>query len=574
MADLLGIVLLLASFFISIQTVFGSATFSIRFVHFTNPGGLGSNGHCCDGRAGFCLTPCDHIFTTCLDHGTSWSRDANVCPHGKRQSSKITNQDSITFGRLMGGIRNPMTFRFDMWPGSVKIKVKVWDYDAVGLWDDVDYLQKTVSLTPSPSASTAEEELELVQSRTQLTVELKLFCDPHFYGPACAVYCSARDDYDGHYTCDPSTGHKDCHAGWTGEDCNLAFNECGSFPCQNGGLCIDDHNSFSCKCEVGYTGDRCEIDIDECASSPCENGGVCEDMVDGFVCVCDEGFGGTNCESQLPACYSSPCLNNGTCQDINGTHYNCTCMEGFSGDDCELQIFDTDALPPSGMEPRESFGMSVSAEGRLGESDEAAIKEWTKKKMTETGRISGDLVDVTVRMQPCTGDKGVLVTEIFILIHYPSHGMSLDDLEFSMGLINRALKFDFLYKRYDGQECNAGFISARKTTVENSWIADNWLVIALLAVGLVVLALVIAGVIFFKRRRQWQRGSHSEHAVTYDCIGNTSPGTSPIKHMTDDEITQSFGNALYFDPMDPNKESMDQRDSAFDEDDDIYQVVD
>jgi hypothetical protein len=62
--------------------------------------------------------------------------------------------------------------------------------------------------------------------------------------------------------------------------------------------------------------------------------------------------------------------------------------------------------------------------------------------------------------------------------------------------------------------------------------------------------------------------------VTYDCIGDISPDNSPAKHMTDDEITQSFGNALYFDPMDP-KVSIDAPDSAFDEEDeDIYQQVD
>jgi hypothetical protein len=61
----------------------------------------------------------------------------------------------------------------------------------------------------------------------------------------------------------------------------------------------------------------------------------------------------------------------------------------------------------------------------------------------------------------------LLSTEIFILIHFPAKALSLDDLEFAMGLINRALKFDFIYKRYEGKECNAGFISARKTTEEN-----------------------------------------------------------------------------------------------------------
>ena len=45
----------------------GKAYLSLRFVKFDNPGGEGSNGHCCDGRAFFCPSKCDHRFVVCLD---------------------------------------------------------------------------------------------------------------------------------------------------------------------------------------------------------------------------------------------------------------------------------------------------------------------------------------------------------------------------------------------------------------------------------------------------------------------------------------------------------------------------
>lgn len=37
------------------------------------------------------------------------------------------------------------------------------------------------------------------------------------------------------------------------------WDECASEPCQNGGLCQDGPNSFTCECIHNYTGDTCEI---------------------------------------------------------------------------------------------------------------------------------------------------------------------------------------------------------------------------------------------------------------------------------------------------------------------------
>ena len=36
-------------------------------------------------------------------------------------------------------------------------------------------------------------------------------------------------------------------------------NECVSDPCQNGGICIDQVNRYTCQCRAGTTGDHCEI---------------------------------------------------------------------------------------------------------------------------------------------------------------------------------------------------------------------------------------------------------------------------------------------------------------------------
>ena len=72
--------------------------------------------------------------------------------------------------------------------------------------------------------------------------------------------------------------------------------DCASSPCQNGGVCTDAVNSYSCACVAGYDGTNCETDVDECDQSPCDNGGTCTDAVNSYSCACVAGYDGTNCE--------------------------------------------------------------------------------------------------------------------------------------------------------------------------------------------------------------------------------------------------------------------------------------
>ena len=75
------------------------------------------------------------------------------------------------------------------------------------------------------------------------------------------------------------------------------IDDCASSPCQNGGICADGSNSYTCNCNVGYVGDDCETDADECASNPCLNNGKCTDGINSYTCDCVPGYTGDNCES-------------------------------------------------------------------------------------------------------------------------------------------------------------------------------------------------------------------------------------------------------------------------------------
>ena len=39
---------------------------------------------------------------------------------------------------------------------------------------------------------------------------------------------------------------------------SLDIDECGSDPCDNGAVCKDHVDEYSCDCVAGYTGDTCE----------------------------------------------------------------------------------------------------------------------------------------------------------------------------------------------------------------------------------------------------------------------------------------------------------------------------
>lgn len=52
----------------------------------------------------------------------------------------------------------------------------------------------------------------------RLKYRIRVRCDENYYGNKCNKLCVPRDDYFGHYRCEPS-GAQVCLDGWMGPDC-------------------------------------------------------------------------------------------------------------------------------------------------------------------------------------------------------------------------------------------------------------------------------------------------------------------------------------------------------------------
>ncbi|XP_037384509.1 coagulation factor VII [Talpa occidentalis] len=103
--------------------------------------------------------------------------------------------------------------------------------------------------------------------------------------------------------------------------------------------CREEHCSFEEAREIFRDTERTKQfwvsynDGDQCASNPCQNGGSCEDQLQSYLCFCPEDFEGRNCETnkdeQLICAYE-----NGGCEqycsDHAGARRTCRCHKGYT----------------------------------------------------------------------------------------------------------------------------------------------------------------------------------------------------------------------------------------------------
>ncbi|XP_075930971.1 protein crumbs homolog 2-like [Petromyzon marinus] len=147
--------------------------------------------------------------------------------------------------------------------------------------------------------------------------------------------------------------------------CETEVDECESGPCQNGGVCIDLVDSYTCDClETGYEGKDCELEILECASNPCRHNSTCIEGILNFTCICWPGFAGDACEEDVNECGDEPCMNGGQCIELskpdfygklselpgtfhyaNASGFTCRCLPGTTGENCSVNLDECESQP-------------------------------------------------------------------------------------------------------------------------------------------------------------------------------------------------------------------------------------
>ena len=72
-----------------------------------------------------------------------------------------------------------------------------------------------------------------------LSMRIKASCGENLFGENCSVTCIAREDDNGHFTCN-ANGDRECSPGFCSmeNNCTVECNECEDNPCQNGGGCL------------------------------------------------------------------------------------------------------------------------------------------------------------------------------------------------------------------------------------------------------------------------------------------------------------------------------------------------
>uniref|UniRef100_A0AAV2K6H7 Delta-like protein n=1 Tax=Knipowitschia caucasica TaxID=637954 RepID=A0AAV2K6H7_KNICA len=239
--------------------------------------------------------------------------------------------------------------------------VEAWDWDNhTRNNNDDDLLIVRGSRTGMMNPGDSWQTFPIEGTAAHVSYRIRVRCDENYYGNKCNKLCVPRDDYFGHYRCEPS-GAQVCLDGWMGPDCktaickqgcNLLHGSCGvpgECKCNYGwqGQFCDEcvlypgcvHGTctlpWQCSCERNWGGLLCDKDLNYCGRhQPCVNGGTCMNTEpDEYYCACPQGYSGKTCQIVEHACVSDPCANGATCHEVL-TGFECHCPPGWSGPTC------------------------------------------------------------------------------------------------------------------------------------------------------------------------------------------------------------------------------------------------
>nr|XP_020459662.1 protein jagged-2-like isoform X2 [Monopterus albus] len=352
--------------------------FELQLISVENVNGELADGECCDGSRSSqdlrCTRDeCDTYFKVCLKEYQMEVTATGTCTFGTG-STRVLGGNTFSFKSAKnnpnkisdaGRIRIPFQFA---WPRTYTLIVEAWDWDDNTTRSNDELLIERSTRTGMINPG---DQWQTILNDGPVALLLRVRCDENYYGNKCNKLCSPRDDFVGHYRCEPS-GAQVCLDGWMGPECKTAICKQGCHLVQGGcslpgeckcnygwqGQFCDDcavypgcvHGTcnvpWQCNCERNWGGLLCDKDLNYCGRhQPCVNGGTCMNTEpDEYQCKCPEGYSGKNCEIAEHACVSNPCTNGGTCHKVPAG-FECQCPPGWGGPTCATNLDECASSP-------------------------------------------------------------------------------------------------------------------------------------------------------------------------------------------------------------------------------------
>ncbi|MED6231510.1 Protein jagged-2 [Ataeniobius toweri] len=354
--------------------------FELQLISVENVNGELADGECCDGPRSpqdrrCTRDECDTYLKVCLKEYQMVVTTTGACTFGAGSTQVLGgNRFSLTTKNNPNKIDDAgkivIPFQF-AWLREFSLIVETWDWDNDTRNNNEELLIERGVHTGTINPGDSWQTLDYDGPVARLVYRIRVRCDENYYGNKCNKLCVPRDDYFGHYRCDPS-GTQVCLDGWMGPDCRTAIcrrgcnllhancsvpGECeckygwkGHFcdECQLHPGCVHGtcNQPWQCNCKTNWGGLWCDKDLNYCGRhQPCINGGTCLNTEPNlFFCACPQGYSGKNCEIAEHSCVSNPCSNGGTCLEV-AAGYECLCPPGWEGPICDKNLAECASSP-------------------------------------------------------------------------------------------------------------------------------------------------------------------------------------------------------------------------------------